>query len=282
MSDNNIDLETGENLSTALENALEKVKEAENEEEFEDINLNETQKRWTRRLTKRIREYAFQAMGFSYMTGTDAAYFNSYNSWVNLVIQILSAILIVGIGGTTAMIAAIMSNVNNNEEVNAWLQGFLYFLQVVNIGISLAIAILKGVQSAKGLVKKIINFSISSAKFAELYRNIKDQFSFESVDRDDAITLIRYIQRRFDELEREKPFIRDGTTLAWQEHVSQVKNSPEKYETIIELPEELKDVAYLGPNAEEGINNREISTISKLKKNQKFKGDIGSYTECMF
>lgn len=219
------------------------------ETDFEPVStINNTQsnqtkhylKNYTPRLSNGLRSYAVQATGYSWQTGADAAYFNSLNSRFNFWIAVLSAIATIGIGGGLIF-------VQTRDKV--WAEVLFYIFQITSVLLLTTIGILQGMQLAMNLANKIVNFSISSAKFGEVARNIKDQFNLPNDKRDDAIILQKYTTNRFNELEREKPFIRDSTAAAWNEYMKHAKYDPSKFDAILELPDELTTVAYIGHNA---------------------------------
>ena len=204
-------------------------------------------KNWTKRMSNKLRKYSFSAAGFSWQTGTDAAYYNGLNSEINLWIGILTALN--GLGVLAAIVFV-------QDQSELWAIVLFYMFSVMSLLLSLSIGILQAIQSAKNLVGKIVSFSVSSAKFGELSRNISDQMDIPPTERDDAIVLQRYTRERFNELEREKPFIRDSTATEWEAYAKALAVTPEKYDSVLKLPDELETVAYLGSNAEEMVKHR--------------------------
>jgi hypothetical protein len=96
-----------------------------------------------------------------------------------------------------------------------------------------------------------------AAKFGKLFRKIKLQFSLSPQDRDPPKTLIEYTCDRFDELDREKPFLRSGTASAWNQHLDEVRSNETLYDNIIRLPGELRQ------------HSRGINLGNENKKNDK-------------
>lgn len=180
-------------------------------------------KNWTFETATNLANYVISSAQSSFIHGLDATYFNKQNTKNLLIVGILSAI-------ATILSASILALFENWEEA---------FITVSIL--TVLINLFNSLYTVYGLVQnfslKVLNHSESSAKFGELARRIKDQFSRPQDKRYDAITLTDWAQQRFDELEREKPFTRGQSEATWTKKINE-----EGLESIVQLPLELRKV----------------------------------------
>jgi len=220
-------------------------------------NNKSLNKKWTKRIANKLRDYSFQATGFSWQTGVDAAYYNSMNTRINLIIGICTVLN--GIGITSALIFL-------QDRDILWKMILFYSLSFISLLLTIFIGLLQIYQTSKNLMQKIVNFSVISSKFGELSRIINDQMDIPVEDRDDAITLQKFVSNRFNELDREKPFIRNSTSNEWDKYSKLMKVDVSRYDTIVELPEELKndiDKTKLDKKKKNKISNNFFNKIYK-------------------
>jgi hypothetical protein len=213
---------------------------------FDEINLNETnlgkrklpllthnnnykdkiKKNWHKDITLNLRDYGYQSAGYSWMHDRDATFYNGLNNKLELIAAILSTI-------TTAGIALVIPLVEN--EI-IWL---MYTLLGVSIALSLSAAIINVIKIVKNYNFKISEHSEKSAKFSKLYRKVKNQFSLKPTRRYDAQTFLEYTTDRFNELDREKPFIRDSTIKKWKDQQILNEQGDPLYGKLLPLPSEI-------------------------------------------
>lgn len=183
-------------------------------------------KKWYKDIAINLRNYGYESAGYSWMHDRDAIYYNSLLRKLTLASALLSTI-------TTSGITAIISLI---ETKVLWL---LYALSGLSIAISLAGAIISVWILNNNYNLKIKEHSEKSAKFGKLYRKIKNQFSLYPNHRYDAKTLLDYTTERFNELDRERPFIRSSTQKKWEEQVELNEKGDILYDKILPLPSEF-------------------------------------------
>ena len=187
-----------------------------------------TKKKWYRDVAVNLRDYGYQSAGYSWMHDRDAVYYNGVFTKLTLWAAILSTI-------TTTGIAAVITIVDTQH---IWL---MYLLLAISILLSLSAAILNVWKLTYNYTLKIQEHSEKSAKFGKLFRKIKNQFSLEPVHRYDAQTLLDYTTDRFNELDRERPFIRPSTIKKWDKQAVLNENGDPLYDKILQLPSEYNN-----------------------------------------
>jgi len=257
-----------------IKNINELDQESESEEYSEEdilITKSKPTKRWGFDIVCKLKDYAFQAAGSSWVHGEDAAYYNSVDKKITITSMILTGIAI----ALSSLALFVESKDTTVKEV------FFYIFLISVIILNLVDFILKGYQKIKNFVYKIAENSEKSSKFGDLFRKITDQFVMDPEDREDAITLMEYTRSRFNELEREKPFTRVVTRKLWEEHLKSIKTS-EDYENIIKLPQEFRlvngQIVELKNKDETiiDIKDKSIKPNTKSKKNKKIERFINS------
>lgn len=193
---------------------------------------NKPIKHWTIDITKRFQEYAFQAMGNSFINGADANYYNSINGIITVWRGVLLAISTIGMAG---IIYFVQDRDNYTKIVLFWL------CTVLSLVLNITVGIMSAIQSAQNYTSKIVASSINSAKFGALARQIIGEFIKDPQDREDALNLHNHILGRFNELETEKPFMRAESKELWQQQVNSIENHPNNYSSVIKLPAEFRE-----------------------------------------
>lgn len=230
-------------------------------------HLKGKQKHWTPRISNKLRDYTVKSAASAWQTGTDAAKFNSLNSKLNLWIGILSVINIIGILGAQVFVQYV-------DEL--WADILYYVFAISSLLLSLTVGILQVIQMKKGLVDKIVRYSVSSVRYAKLSRLINNQMDLPLHKRAEAIQLLNEAERTFSDLEIDKPFISGETENEWNEYYASYKNNPAKYNNFITLPDELNNIADAGHKAEAALrSNRNYNlrvgtgtTDSEIKPNK--------------
>lgn len=204
----------------------------ENHDILEDstyLIYNMGQKEWSFGIAERLQEYAFKSSGLSWMYGNDAAYYSSINRKSNIVIGTLAAVSSIAIAGIFALV--------DNRSCSEPNVGF-YVVTALSICFTVTIAILNRYQATMNFGYRISEFSEKSTKFGSLYRRIHNQFKTQPKNRQDALSLLDYVERRFEELDREKPFLRDKTVNEWGNYLTAPKPNINK-DFIIAIPNDL-------------------------------------------
>jgi len=194
-------------------------------------NVQELQNDWTKDMTLNLQQYAFQAIGNSYMTGDDAKYFNAQFTKTSYAKNILIAISTIGIAG---LIYFVQNRTERWSVVLFWICSIAALLLNVTIGLIIAY------QTTQNFPSNIITSSINAIKFGSLARQIKNEFYKPLDKRQDAMILLGYVTDRFNELEQEKPFIREESVKEWQNYSANYKDDPSMISQIIMLPEEYR------------------------------------------
>lgn len=233
---------------------IENFNNGEDEYVYVEVPKRKTNKRWTKALAERLRQIAYQSAGYSWMHGSDASYYNSWNGFINLWVAILSAISAVGISAFTALV----ENVTNKH-----LRRFAYSLAIIGIIFNLVVAIMSAIKLAKRYEWKIAEHSEKSAKFGDQQRKITNQFSLQPWDRQDAVDLLDTETDRFNELDREKPFFRGSTEKAWQDYYSTLKSNHTDYNSILPLPTEMQNDTMVITKDNQGNNDTIIDINNK-------------------
>ena len=201
-------------------------------------NTDKVNKDWSFPIAKRFQDYAFKSAGLSWMYGNDAAHYSSVNNKTNVAIGILASISSIGIAGILALV--------DNRECSKPNIGF-YVLTSITILMTVFIAILNRYQSAMNLQQRVEDYSEKSAKFGSMYRRINNEFNKDTEDRANALLLLENIERRFEELDREKPFIRNKTVDEWGKYLNN-SSSHVNMDAIISIPDDLQDDDYMTSN----------------------------------
>ena len=188
--------------------------------------------KWSYDVVMTFRNCAFKSLGSSWIYAQDADYYNNRNVNLNLLTASLSAISSVGIVGAMAMVT------NSNTTIYTYNVILYYLISIISLLLNIIIAIAKAYQLSMHLDNKIVDCLQKSSKFGSLHREIVNQFSLLPQDRDNAITFMKYVTGRFDELEREKPFIREETVTRWTTHLNEMKDNNDD-DTIIKMPTEF-------------------------------------------
>jgi hypothetical protein len=251
----------------------EELTEISVEEEIKEINdiigdsknmskLDEENNGWNLDITESFREYAWKAAGLSWMHGEDAAAYNSRNTKINIILSCLSVLSAVGIAGSFVFV--------NGEECDEVKSIGFYILSGINIILNLIMAMLGGYRLAAKLDRKISDHSELSSKFEKLYRKIKAQFALSSQKRMNAVDFSIYLQDRFDELDREKPFIRNKTVKSWGRYRKKLKvdakAQQKDYSIFIKMPAELRPKRDMNDIP---LNTNIINDVNPKKKKKK-------------
>lgn len=187
---------------------------------------------WTPSISKKIREYAIKASGLSWETDHDASHYNGLNSSINANIALISAVNSVGLTGIIALF---------EYKESLAVRILFYMLTCIAILLNVSICCLQNYQSSKDLHGKIITGSINSFKHGKLTRKLFDEMVLDPHERKDAITLLDYTSSRFNELDREKPFIRSSTSDKWVKNVDIMKENG-TFNTVFPYPYELSAI----------------------------------------
>ena len=116
-----------------------------------------------------------------------------------------------------------------------------WLCSVVALVLNVLQAVISVYQSAQNFTAKIISSSVNAAKFGALARQIMGEFIKDPCDREDALSLHNHILNRFNELETEKPFLREESKTLWQKQVENMGNNPSNYGAVIKLPSEFRE-----------------------------------------
>lgn len=194
------------------------------------IQNNNPVNHWSKPMTLRLQEYAFKSAGNSFINSIDAGYYCNLAFRISLATSVLSGLVTIGFGG----ILYFVQNKDNHAKV------VLYWIStILSLLLNIAVMILNAYLSAKNPVSKVAISSVNAAKFGSLYRQIIGEFVKDPNDREDALTLHNHVLTRFNELESEKPFMRDESKALWEEYTKEVSNHPQSYSSIIKLPDEF-------------------------------------------
>lgn len=219
----------------------------------ENDNNNNNQnviKHWSRKIALLLQEYAFKSMGNSYINLLDASYYNTLNFKVTLAIGILSGLVTIGFGG----ILYFVQNKDDQAKI------VLYWIcTIMSLLLNVVVMILTVYITTKNPVSKVANCAVSASKYGSLYRQIIGEFMKDPSDREDALSLHGHVLTRFNELESEKPFLRDESKEKWEEYTKEIIEHPQNYSAVIKLPEEFSD--------EHPNNTREFSFRPQINKN---------------
>ena len=189
-------------------------------------------KHWSKPMTLKLQEYAFKSMGNSYINSLDASYYSALAFKISLATSILAGLVTIGFGG----ILYFVQNKDNQAKVA------LYWISTIaSLLLNIGVMILNAYLSAKNPVSKVAISSINAAKFGSLYRQIVGEFVKDPNDREDAINLHSHVLSRFNELESEKPFMRDESKLQWEQYTREVTNHPQSFSSVVQLPDEFYD-----------------------------------------
>jgi hypothetical protein len=169
-------------------------------------------------------------MGYSTINSSDASYYNNLNFKVNLLIGIFTGLVTVGFGG---ILYFVQHEENKTKIVLYWIS------TIMSLILNVCIMILTVYSTIKNPVSKITTCSVNAAKFGSLYRQIIGEFAKDPNDREDALTLHEHVLLRFNELESEKPFLRDESKALWDSYTKEISNHPQNYSAVIKLPEEF-------------------------------------------
>lgn len=189
--------------------------------------------KWTIEICEIMRSYAFKSLGYCWIHLEDARFYYNINTVFNILILCLSAISAVGITGS---IIFVKSNSFEKEIV------IFYIISVFAIVLNVIVALLKALQFGINLDIRIATHAEKASKFGDLYRKIISQFALEANDRMDAINFMNQITERFNELEREKPFLRQRTIKKWDSHAQKIKENNLESE-LIKFPKEIMQYA---------------------------------------
>jgi hypothetical protein len=192
----------------------------------------DSKNRWTRDIAINLQNYAFKSNGSWWINGKDANFYNKRNSFINLLIVILSAISSAGIASVMGL-APVNNDAGDTSTVSII---FFYLISGISLSLSLTTAVAQGVQEVGKYSDKASDCKDNASKYGELYRKITNQFRLEPSDRIDALVFQNYVTERFDELEREKPFIRDITEKEWHAKIERYGKSIDE---IVPLPSEF-------------------------------------------
>ena len=210
----------------------------EYEEDFKDDHSHPSNRgppinHWNIDLTSEFREYAYQSAGLSWMFGEDAAFYNSRNNLISLVTGIFSILASIGVAGAWIFIDT--GDCDTNRTIG------YYILSAIAIGLNLIVAGLTLYKFVKRFDHKIAEHSEKSSKYGKLYRKLKGQFARDPEDREDALDLLIYTEDRYDELDREKPFLRGSTVKKWGIYMEELKSNPNYADHLIPLPTEFRN-----------------------------------------
>lgn len=215
--------------------------------------------KWTKRVTDELREYAFKCLGYAWMYGEDAHYYHTTNWRINFAIGCLSAFVAV----IQALQLVFVMNSGGPERTVPY-----YILIVLSIIISGSIAVIQAYQLAIKFDVKIPRSLEMAAKFGSQCRLIKSQFAILPQYRDDPYVLMRNVTSRFDELDREKPFIQTSTYNNWLRNIEKMKEGGNDGIEIIQLPDEYSNTEIIDRSHFRGINieeNKETKSLVRIK-----------------
>jgi hypothetical protein len=185
---------------------------------------------WNTGLAERLQEYAFKSAGLSWMYGKDAAYYNSIERKTNIAIGVLAVISSVGISGIFALV--------DNRQCTEASPGF-YIVTAISVVLTVTIGILNRYQASMNFNHRVGESSEKAVKYGTLHRTIKNQFNMNPENREEARSLLITTEQRFEELDREKPFLRDKTVNEWGQYLSSVGQDL-NMDVIISIPDDLK------------------------------------------
>ena len=185
---------------------------------------------WTLEISQNLQNYAIKCLGSWWMYTLDASYYDSVNSNINLSIGVLSCVSSIAMG-----ISIPMSGISENASSIAY-----YVLSIFALVSTVTVTSIQGYQMAEKVDLKAAYNKEKAAKYGELYRKIINQFYLEASDRKNAISFLEMVNERYNELEREKPFIRDSTQEKWKEHLNDVYNMHQgNINRLVSLPKEF-------------------------------------------
>ena len=184
---------------------------------------------WTLDGVNELRDYAYQSAGYSWMYATDAGFWFNCNVYFSITIGLLSTLSIGGIGAAITLIA-------QNGSIS-WL---FYVFSSFSIFFNMVILMLTAVKGIMNFDYRINQCLDKSAKFSKLYRKIKGQFVTPPNQRLKQKDMLDLVYDRFDELNREKPFLRGKTRAEWEKHLSAMTENPTNLNCIINMPSEFK------------------------------------------
>lgn len=184
---------------------------------------------WSRSLIHEFRLLAYNSAGYAWMYSVDAQYYFNLNNTLNIVIGVLSTFAAIGMGGALTFI----------QDNAITMKSLFYVFSIGSIVLNLIICMISAYKSVLNLEYRIQVCLDKAAKYGKLYRAIKLQFVLPQDAKDSQDTFARYVSDRYDELDREKPFLRKSTVKQWNKHQEEIQNNPDALNEIIPFPDEF-------------------------------------------
>ena len=184
---------------------------------------------WSRAMIHEFRLIAYNSAGYAWMYSVDAQYYFNLNNTLNIIIGVLSTFAAIGIGGALTFI--------QNNAIT--LKTLFYVFAIGSLLLNVIIAMISAYKSVLNLEYRIQVCLDKAAKYGKLYRAIKLQFVLPQDAKDAQDTFARYVSDRYDELDREKPFLRARTVKQWNKHQDEIQNNPDALNEIIPFPDDL-------------------------------------------
>lgn len=209
-----------------------------NKDHHLECSIKNAKKTWTLPLVERLSYYSDECEALSFQHDVDAKYYHNLNVTLTLWSTSVSTVSAIAVTGIMSLI--------NSDDLLAF-----YILTSVTIALNLVTALLNAWIHICDYVYKVFEHSDKSAKFSQLHRKIKNQFSIPISKRYDGKTLLDYTAERFSELDREKPFIRKATIKLWQ-----ITNEKNRNELFGLPPELIKDNNYHHNKNKNNLGNK--------------------------
>lgn len=211
---------------------------------------HENTKGWDINVSTELRSYAAQSAGFNWMFARDAAYYFAVNTNISIATMVLTVLSTIGIVGCLVIVQT------------GKVMYLYYTLTCINILVNVFSGCLQGYQTIKNFTLRISQTVEKAAKYGALYRSVRLQFILPPAARDYAEQFIKSIYDRWNELERERPFLRNSTKKAWEEYSASLKTDTSLYDRLIPMPPEYRTSA-------RGIGDKDTNP-SKIGKIGKF------------